>query len=198
MDMNANEAREHLEMVDRILAKADREPIQLVPGLIIVWGIAAALIDAGQQMYVSHTGGKLGIWVSDAALLLGIVYSVVISVALMRNHAYDRVSLLEKRMGRTMGAVWFTVIIAAFAQPHVFAGWGGAAVWSMGSAIMMLTAGFNGDRRGLIGGLVLLASVLVANYLTPQMPGYALAAGFILGYAIPGVLFLVQGPCGDA
>lgn len=192
--MDMGEAREHLEMVDRILARAEDKPVALIPGLIICWGFAAAAICAGQQLYVSHIAGDWGLWAANAGLALGILYSVAVSVSLMRNNCYERVSTLEKRMGRTMGAVWFTVIVAAFSQPHVFAGWGAAAIWSMGSAIMMLTAGFNGDRRGLAGGLVLLASVLAANYLLPQAPGYVLAAGFILGYAVPGFLFLAQGP----
>ena len=68
----------------------------------------------------------------------------------------------------------------------------GAAVWSLGATIMMLFAGFDGDRRALAGGLILLASVLVANYAFPHAAGYVLAAGFILGYAIPGMLFLAH------
>jgi hypothetical protein len=196
--MDAREAREHLEMVDRILAKADEEPVRMVPGLIVAWGIAAAVIDAGQQLDVSHIGGNAGLWAAYAALAFGVLYSVVTSVAMMRGDCYERMSVLERRMGTTIGAVWFTVLVAAFAQPHVFAGWGGAAVWSMGAAIMMLMIGFDGDRRGLFGGLILLASVLAANYLFPLTAGYALAAGFILGYAIPGVLFLIDRPRGQA
>jgi hypothetical protein len=65
----------------------------------------------------------------------------------------------------------------------------------MGAAIMMLMSGCSGDPGGLAGGLILLASVLAANYLVPQTPGYALAAGFIFGYPIPGFLFISQGPC---
>lgn len=192
--MDAGEAREHLAMVDRILARAENEPVKLIPGLVIAWGLAAAAIDAGQQLYFSHVAGRAGLWLADGALAAGILYSVALSISLMRGNRYERVSTAEKRMGRAMGAVWFTVVIAAFAQPTVFAGWGGAAVWSMGAAIMMLMSGFSGDRRGLAGGLVLLASVLAANYAFPQTPGYALAGGFILGYAIPGFLFLRQGP----
>lgn len=195
--MDAREAREHLEMVDRILVNAEDRPVKMIPGLLIVWGIAAAIIDAGQQIYVQHIGGNAGVLAADLALLIGILCSIGVTVSLFRNHRYERISIVEQRMARTMGAVWFTVIVAAFAQPVVFAGWGGAAVWSMGGAIMMLMAGFNGDRRGLVGGLILLASVLIANYATPHVPGYALAAGFILGYAVPGVLYLFQPPCGD-
>jgi hypothetical protein len=101
-------------------------------------------------------------------------------------------------MGQAMGAVWFTVVVAAFAQPYVFAGWGGAAVWSMGAAIMMLMVGFSGDRRGIAGGLILLASVLLANYAFSHIVGYVLAAGFLLGYALPGLLFLTKAPRGEA
>jgi hypothetical protein len=185
-------------MVDRILTQAEREPIRLMPGLIIVWGLVAAAIDVGQQMLVSGIGGHAGEWMTSAALAAGIVYSIAISVSIARSSSFDRVSLTEVRMGRVMGAVWFTVLVAAFAQPHVFAGWGGAAVWSMGAAITMLIGGFNGDRRALTGGVILLASVLAANYALPATPGYVLAAGFILGYAIPGVLFLSQGLRGEA
>lgn len=195
--MDAHEAREHLEMVDRILARAENEPVHIIPGLVIVWGLAAAAMDGGQQMYASGVGGQVGLWLSMAALVIGVIYSVAVSVSIARSGCYERVSVVERRMGQVMGAVWFTVLVAAFAQPHVFAGWGGAAVWSMGAAIMMLIGGFSGDRRALVGGLVLLASVLAANYVWPQVPGYALAAGFILGYAVPGVLFLAQGPRGE-
>lgn len=195
--MDAREAREHLEMVDRILLNASERPVRMIPGMLIVWGIVAAVIDAGQQLYVQHIGGNAGALAADLALPIGILFSIGVSVSLFRNHRYERISVVEQRMARTMGAVWFTVIVAAFAQPHVFAGWGGPAVWTMGAAIMMLMAGFNGDRRGVAGGLILLASVLVANYATPNVPGYALAAGFILGYAIPGVLYQIDPPCSE-
>lgn len=196
--MDAQEAREHLHMVDRIIATAEDRPVRPIPGLVVVWGLAAAAIDAGQQMFFSHVGGQAGLWLADGALILGVVYSIAVSVSLMRGRCFERLSRLEQRMGRMMGAVWFTVIVAAFAQPHVFAGWGGAAVWSMGAAIMMLMTGFSGDKRALAGGLVLLASVLAANYALPHMPGYVLAAGFIFGYAIPGVLFVIDAPRGEA
>jgi hypothetical protein len=192
--MDAREAREHLEMVDRILAHAEERPLRTIPGLIIVWGLAAAAIDAGQQLYISHIGGRAGAWVSDAALLIGILYTVAVSISLRRCNSFERLSTHEMRIGRIIGAVWFTVLVAAFAQPHVFAGWGGAAIWSMGSAIMMLIVGFSGDVRGTIGGLILLASVLAANYMLPQAPGYALAAGMLVGYAVPGMLFLSEAP----
>jgi hypothetical protein len=196
--MNAREAREHLEMVDRILATAQDEPVRVIPGLIIVWGFAAAAIDVGNELYLSRSAPLAGAWLIWVALAIGVLYSTAVTIALARNNCYSRVSTVEKRMGQAMGAVWFTVLVAAFAQPHVFAGWGGAAVWSMGAAIMMLMVGFAGDRRGVAGGLLLLGSVLAANYALPHVPGYVLAAGFVFGYALPGLLFLAKAPRGEA
>lgn len=190
--MDTNEAREHLEMVDRILTNAGDEGVCLIPGLLVAWGVAAAVMDVGQQLYFSNHAARAGLWLAEAALLFGILYSVAVAVSMIRNTRYERVSIIERRMGSVMGAVWLCVLVAAFAQPHVFAGWGGAAVWNVGAAIMMLIAGFDGDRRALAGGIVLLASVLAANYVFAHTPGYALAGGFILGYAVPGVLLLAD------
>jgi hypothetical protein len=192
--MDSLEAREHLEMVDRILTEAEGRSLRPIPGLIIVWGIAAAAINVGQQMYVSHVGGRTGAWIADGALIIGVLYSIGLCITFARCHSSERMTHAEHSAGRMIGAVWFTVIVAAFAQPHVFAGWGGGAVWTVGAAIMMLGLGFSGDKRGLAGGLILLASLLAANYAFAQTPGYALAAGFIFGYAIPGILYLSQPP----
>lgn len=194
--MDAREAQEHLQMVDRILTRAGGEPIRYMPGLIVAWGFAAAGIDIGDQLMMSGAF-RAGEWLAWIAFVAGVGYSIAVSIALARHQRFERMSVIESRMGRIMGAVWFTVVVAAFAQPHVFAGWGGAAVWSMGAAIMMLMSGFSGDRRGLAGGLILLGSVLAANYLWPHGAGYVLAGGFILGYATPGVLFAIQGARGD-
>ncbi len=196
--MDAKEAREHLEMVDRILTTAEDQPVRPIAGLVIAWGLAGAVTDFGQQLYFAHAAGRPALWLAYAALILGVLYSVGVSVWLFFHHRFDRISRVEQLAGRMMGAVWFTVVVAAFAQPHVFAGWGGAAVWTMGAAIMMLMIGFSGDWRGSAGGLILLASVLAGNYALPHTPGYALAAGFILGYALPGVLFLFDGLRGEA
>lgn len=183
-------------MVDRIITRADGEPIRYMPGLIVAWGFAAAAIDVGDQLMMSGAL-RAGAWLASSAFIVGIAYSIAVSIALARNRCFERMSVIESRMCRIMGAVWFTVVAAAFAQPHVFSGWGGAAVWSMGAAIMMLMSGFSGDRRGMIGGLILLASVLAANYLWPHGAGYVLGCGFVLGYAVPGILFAVQGARGD-
>lgn len=55
----------------------------------------------------------------------------------------------------------------------------------------MLLIGFAGDRRATVAGLLILVSMIAANYLT-SIEGYVLAAGFIVGYAIPGVLYMLD------
>lgn len=193
--MNHSEAQEQLEMVDRILERADRRPFRPIGALLIAWGFAAAIMDAGEQAYAS-SGVRGYEYTGEIALLVAMLVSILVTVSIVRNA--DRMPANERRMGRVLAAVWIGILVAAFAQPHVFGGWAGAGVWTLGAAITMLISGFSGDRRAVAGGVILLASLLVGNYLVPDAPGYALAAGMLLGYAIPGTLFAVQGAPGDA
>lgn len=119
-------------------------------------------------------------------MLIGYAYLIWGGIGARRNA--ERVSAAETRWGKTCAAVWLAVFIAAFAQPHLFGSWAGAAIWSLGASIQMLLIGFFGDRRALVGGLIIAASMPAANW-SPQ-PGYVLAGGFLLGYVVPGVLKL--------
>lgn len=193
--MDRSEAQEQLSMVDRILERADQRPLRPIGAYLIAWGLAAAITDAGEQTY-ALTGVRGYEYGGEVALLVALVFSIVVGVSVVRNA--ERLPANERRMGRVLGAVWIVIIVAAFSQPYVFGAWAGAGVWTLGAAITMLISGFTGDRRAVAGGAVLLASLLVGNYLAPHAPGYALAAGMLLGYAIPGVLFVLQGAPGDA
>jgi hypothetical protein len=189
--MDAREAREHLEMVDRILAKA--EPPRLwrpYPVALVLIGIAAAMIDAGGQ------ADRSAIALGGAALMIGCwAYLMWAQVQVRRNAS--RLSVSQARMGSGIRSVWLAVIVAAFAQPHVFSGWSAAAIWSLGAAIQMFIFGYGGERRATVAGLVLLASILGANY-APGAQGYVLAGGFILGYVVPGILYMLdKDDCAD-
>jgi len=191
--MDRSEAREHLAMVDRILGQAENRPFRPMAGLLIVWGIAAALMDAGEQAYVLHHTA-LYVYAGEIALILAMLISVVIAGAAVRNA--DCLQPSERRLGRAIGAVWICVVCAALSQPHVFAGWSAAGIWSLGAAMTLLISAFSGDRTSLVGGILLLASLIVANFLTPHIPGYTLAAGMFLGYAVPGVVLALRGARG--
>ena len=69
--MDANEVREHLEMVDRILAKADtpRAFRPYAPVLIVI-GIAAAMLQAGAQLAADGRGWDV-VYAGAALMLAG-------------------------------------------------------------------------------------------------------------------------------
>jgi hypothetical protein len=182
--MDAREAREHLEMVDRILSRAE-PPKNYRPWswAFIIVGLAAALIEAGAQL--SRDGhGPLVAEAGAALMIAGYVYMIWAGYSSRRNA--ERVPASEARIGKACSAVWLAVFIAFWAQPHIFGMWASGAIWNLGGAIQMLMFGFFGDRKSLIGGLLLAISIPAANYVA--QPGYVLAAGFLLGYVIPGVL----------
>lgn len=186
--MDAREAREHLEMVDRILSQAE-PPKNYRPWtwVFIIIGVAAALIEAGNQLTLDGHGYAVTI-AGGVLMLCGYVFMGWVSYSARRNA--ERISQSEARIGKACSAVWLAVVIAFFAQPHIWTSWASGAIWNLGGAIQMLMFGFFGDRRALAGGLVLAFSIVAANYVAA--PGYALAAGFILGYVVPGVLTLME------
>jgi hypothetical protein len=187
--MDAREAREHLEMVDRILARAE-PPKNYRPWswVLIIVGTAAALIEAGFQVALSGRGNEVT-YAGFALMAAGYAYMIWIAYTARRNAG--RVSAGEARIGKACGAVWIAVFIAFFAQPHIFNDFATGAIWNLGGAIQMLMFGFFGDRKSLAGGLVLALSIVVANYVSA--PGYALAGGFIFGYVLPGAMNVVAG-----
>jgi hypothetical protein len=186
--MDAREAREHLEMVDRILSRAE-PPKNYRPWswALIILGTAAALMEAGSQFAVNGHGSAFS--EAGAALMLaGYVYMIWAGYSSRRNA--ERVSAGETRIGKASSAVWLAVFIAFWAQPHIFGLWGVGAIWNLGGAIQMLMFGFWGNRNYLVGGLLLAISIPLANYVA--QPGYALAAGFIVGYVIPGIMAVLE------
>ena len=187
--MDAREAREHLEMVDRILAEAEpSRQWRPYPRVLVAIGIAAALLDVGAQFQVD--GKSAGVTIAGAVLMLGCYAYLIWAMVDMKRRAV-RISTVQARMGTAIRTVWIAVFAASFATPHIFAGWAAAAIWSLGGAIQMLIIGGSGDRRAVLAGCVLLASVVGANFVR-GIEGYILAAGFILGYAVPGVLYMLD------
>ncbi len=187
--MDAREARENLEMVDRILAQA--EPVKHFrpyARLLVIIGVAAAVLECGIQLSMSGRGNAV-VYAGIALMAAGYVYLIWTQAVLRRASA--RISNAEARQSRSIGAVWLAVFIAAFAQPHIFANWGASAIWNLGACIQMLMFGFSGDRRSLAGGIALGASIVGANYAI-NWAGYILAAGFLAGYVVPGILKLID------
>jgi hypothetical protein len=186
--MDPNEAREHLEMVDRILSHAE-PPRDSRPWswFLVVVGTGAALLDAGAQFGADRHGWAMSV---AGATVMVAAYAYMIALTIAARRTAVRVSAAQARIGRASSAVWLAVFIAAFAQPHIFGEWAAGAIWSLGATIQMLMWGFFGDRRALAGGLILGASMIAANYVAK--PGYALAAGFVFGYIVPALLMALD------
>jgi hypothetical protein len=178
-------------MVDQILRQAEGGGSWACPEMgvnLVGFGLGAGLLNLAYQFSSGTHGAPLALVVAGAALLVASLVYMVVWTATARRAA-ERVSLRAVHAGRVMGAVWCSVTVAAFCQPHIFNQWSASAIWTLGGAISMLVNGFLGERRALAGGLILLASLVVANYV-PAISGYALAAGFLFGYVAVGVMYL--------
>jgi hypothetical protein len=89
----------------------------------------------------------------------------------------------------TMGLA-FIVNVGAF---NIFRGWASAGIWSFAEAIVLFFIGIHGNRRALVAGIVVVVSLVVANFVGPATAGYVLAAGMVVGYAGFGIAELLSG-----
>ncbi|MBV8374679.1 MAG: hypothetical protein JO302_04145, partial [Candidatus Eremiobacteraeota bacterium] len=95
----------------------------------------------------------------------------------------ERRSFLE---GEFFNVLWLTIglaFIANVAAFNLFSGWAQAAIWTFAESIVLLYIGLHGNRRALICGVVMVASMVAANFVSAGIAGYVLAAGMIVGYA---------------
>jgi hypothetical protein len=177
--METTEAREHLDLVDRVLAQAD-QTVFVGGDIFLVWGIASALLDVVFQLRVEGRVGDSAFIVSAIGLAAAIVYSIVRGRAL---------ALHSTRMSRVqheyLNVLWLVFSVTAVAQIgafNIFTAWSAAALWTIASAIVTFYIGMHGSRRGTVGGVILVASLIVASFM-PHVSGYVLAAGMLLGYS---------------
>ncbi len=84
----------------------------------------------------------------------------------------------------------FIVNLAAF---NIFSGWASAAIWSFAEAIVLLFIGLHGNRRAQICGVLVVVSIVIANFIAPQFTGFVLAAGMLAGYSGFGIAELLAG-----
>lgn len=184
--MDSSEAREHLEMVDRILSQAEGASSGLNPApLLITWGLAGAILDIVDPLVFAGGLSPQLLWISGLALLAGVAVSIDHRRRLGKS---ARVSVFERQIGLVFYAAWIPAAVVDVAGGHLFPGWGPAAIWSVAIAVPLLFMGFQGHRYSLAGGLILLASIVAANFAPPAAVGYVLGAGMLLGLAGTGIL----------
>lgn len=184
--MNPSEAREHLEMVERIIA-ASCQKLEAGGEFFVVWGFASAAMDAIVTAVVAGRLPMAAVWISAVIA----VAAVVFTVARARSYRkYGRMSLLQREYLNVLWLAIAVVFVVQFIGFNLFPPLAQVALWSVAETIVLLYIGMHGNRRALIGGFVILASIALANF-TPQYSGYILAAGVLAGYAGFGIADLL-------
>lgn len=178
--IGAAQAREHIEMVDRILAES--HPRLCAGGeFFVVWGVASAFITVLFHFVDTGAVAARSLWSVPLVLAACALYSVLRARALRRTIV--RTSLVQREFFNvlwiTLGLA-FIVNVAAF---RLFPGLASAAIWSVAQAIVLLYIGMHGNRRAQIAGVLVVVSLVVANFIAPDRTAYVLAAGMLVGYA---------------
>ncbi len=189
-ELNALQARDHIEMVDRILARAEDTGGCVPYQPFLYWGFAAAVINVvSERVSVQHDSAEL-YWIAAAALVLAL--GLTIGWA-RRLHGQERRSLVGRQVYYAFNTAWIVSLACMLLAFRIFPQWGQAAIWSImyGSA-MLFAATLVRSRVLLAGGIVLIASILCANFAIGYA-GYILAAGDLIGLAGAGlVLYATQ------
>ena len=178
--MNPSEAREHLDMVERIVAASSRK-LEAGGEYFLVWGVASGTMELLLQLASDGRIPASAVWAGPGLFLLAFAFSVFRS-RYYRMCPVGRVSSLQREF---FNVLWITLSMALATNvigSHIFTDWAGAAIWNVAAAIVLFYIAMHGNRRALAGGIMLVVSVAFANFNMP-IAGYALAAGMYLGYA---------------
>lgn len=177
--MNASEAREHLEIIEKIVA-ASSQKLEAGGEFFIAWGLVSGTLSLIMQLVLSGRLPGSALWMAAALVAAGVAYTIV------RQRHYrvcgERMSLLQREF---LNVLWIALALAAVVNvigQNLFPAWGQSAIWSVMSSVVLFYIGLHGNRRALAGGIVLVVSIAAANF-APQYTGFILAAGMYVGYA---------------
>jgi hypothetical protein len=178
--IDAEQARDHVEMVERILAQSQG---RLCTGgeFFVVWGLFSGIVTGIWQLVDNAVLPRTALWFSAAALAAAIVYSI--GRGRYYSQRRQRRTFLE---GEFFNVLWLTIglaFVANVAASNLFSGWAQAAIWTFAESIVLLYIGLHGNRRALVCGVFMVASMVAANFVSPSLAGYVLAGGMIVGYA---------------
>jgi hypothetical protein len=182
--LNAADARDHIEMIDRILAESQQ---RLCAGgeYFVVWGIGSAFVTTLFQLVNNGLVPDGALWSVPVALALCALFSIYRSRT--NRAALARSSLVQREF---FNVLWLTIglaFVCNIAVYKIFSGVASAAVWSLAEAIVLLYIGMHGNRRAQIAGVLVVVSLIAANFASVSFAGYVLAAGMLAGYAGFGV-----------
>lgn len=182
--IDAAQARDHLQMIDRILAETHPK---LCSGgeFFVVWGVASSYATLLFALANRGLVAPLFLWSAPVALALAALYSILRGRA--TRAAVARSSLVQREF---FNVLWLTLgmaFVVNVAVYRIFTGIAAAAIWSVAEAIVLLYIGMHGNRRAQIAGILVVISLVVANFAAPAIAPYVLAGGMLAGYGGFGV-----------
>ncbi len=177
--MDASEARDHLDTVNRIISSSSQ---RLYAGgeFFVAWGVAGAILDV---LFTLVAAGKLppsAQWIN----LFIIAGATGYTVARARHYRISDhpMSLLQREYLNVLqiaigAAVFANVLAFNLLSPNA-----SIAIWNIVESIVLAYIAIHGNTWARAGTAVLLLSIAVANF-EPQYAAYVLAGGVLLGYA---------------
>jgi hypothetical protein len=177
--MGASEARDHIEMIERILAESQQ---RLCSGgeYFVVWGIVGAFLTIIGSLVHQGAVTAAALWSVPVVILAGVIFSIM--RGRLTRPELQRSSIVQREffnvLWLTLGLA-FIVNVAAF---NIFTGIAAAAIWSVAEALVLLYIGMHGNRRAQIAGVLVVVSLIAANFSAANVAAYVLAAGMLVGY----------------
>ena len=185
--MNPSEAREHIAMVERIIAASSRK-LEAGGEFFVIWGVAGAVMDTVLTLVLTQRLPGSAMWISAATLVLAVVLTIARSRYYRKSG--ESMSLLQREY---LNVLMLAIVLAFVTQLigfNLFLPIGLMALWNVVEALVLFYIGMHGNRRAQIGGIVLLVSIALANVM-PAYTGFILAAGVLVGYGGFGVADLL-------
>jgi hypothetical protein len=182
------QAREHIEMVDRILTRSERS-LRVGGEFFLVWGLVGTSVTLAFQLIIDGRIPSWALWVLPLFFAAAILFSVLRGRQLGK--CSEGLPLIQREF---FAVLWISLGVAFFADAfgfHIFTTWASSAVWNIAAAIVLFFIAVHGNRRALVCGIIVLVSVAAANFL-PTITGYVLAAGMLFGYAGFGLISLTS------
>jgi hypothetical protein len=184
--MDPSEARDHLELADRIVAASTRELcLTYAAPFFIVWGIAAGTVDLIYGLILRGVAPDSTQWIGMGLLVAAVVFSAVYGRRI-RAHATSAMTFLEREFLNVLWIAMAVAFVANVGAVNLFTPAAIGALYTIAASIVLFYIGLHANRRALIGGIVLIVSLVVAGF-NPAYADYVLCAGFYIGYAGFGV-----------
>lgn len=182
--MDAIQARDHLQMVDGILNRADRS-LHWPPFVTMATGLFGATVNALHQAQAAGWNVPRDPSVHPWLLLL----VLVIGFWEGARRAAARQTIVDRHAGIVFGVIACSLFLVNALTSRM----GGASLdvqalfWCAGFAMALLIIGLEGSRMLLTGGFLMMAAMIAAVIMRAWFPG-VLAVGYVVGMIVPGAV----------